>query len=315
MKLKIISYNIDGLPTTLDLKDLPLILRPIAYIYKLIKGTTIIKINDNDNKTECINNIGNKLKSSNADIIAIQEDFNYDDILMDNLYPQYNYGTWLGGFNLSKLFSSTEWFTCFPFPRFKADGINVLFNKYIKVMDEKIIRWKKSNGYFSHANDKLTHKGFRLYPVTYNDVSIDIYIVHMDADFYHPENCPDVSKDIKARKAQFKQLSEYIIKRNSNALTIIIGDTNSTIKYAWDVDNLNYFIDSLKTKSNIYPELLEADNKEDVDKAIIVNNKLSAYKINCAKCFFDTSYNGLSDHDPLVLELNIGMRPLKDVLK
>jgi hypothetical protein len=40
--MKIITYNIDGLPESLDLNDLPWIFKPIVWIYKLFKKTTII---------------------------------------------------------------------------------------------------------------------------------------------------------------------------------------------------------------------------------------------------------------------------------
>ena len=41
-QLKLITYNIDGLPEKLDLNDLPLILRPIAWVYKLIKKRELL---------------------------------------------------------------------------------------------------------------------------------------------------------------------------------------------------------------------------------------------------------------------------------
>ena len=33
--------------------------------------------------------------------------------------------------------------------------------------------WNKSNGYISHANDELTHKGFRYYNITVNNTLLD----------------------------------------------------------------------------------------------------------------------------------------------
>ena len=58
MKLKVLTYNVDCLPEIIDLKDLPWILKPIAWIYKLIKKTTIVRINDNTNSSEKIKQIG-----------------------------------------------------------------------------------------------------------------------------------------------------------------------------------------------------------------------------------------------------------------
>ena len=39
---------------TLDLNDLPWILKPITWIYKYIKKTTIVRINDNINTDICL---------------------------------------------------------------------------------------------------------------------------------------------------------------------------------------------------------------------------------------------------------------------
>ena len=121
-QLKLITYNIDGLPEKLDLNDLPLILRPIAWVYKLIKKTTLITINDGNNKAENIKKIGTYLENENPDIIAVQEDFNYHNELTKNLNDSYCSGTYSGGFDLKHIFKSMTWF---PKPRFKADGINL----------------------------------------------------------------------------------------------------------------------------------------------------------------------------------------------
>ena len=88
-QLKVITYNIDGLPETLDLNDLPCIFKPIAWIYKLIKKTSIVKINDNKDTSKKMIEIGQYFIDSNADIIGIQEDFNYHKELMDKLHNKY----------------------------------------------------------------------------------------------------------------------------------------------------------------------------------------------------------------------------------
>lgn len=137
--------------------------------------------------------LAEKLAKEDADIIGVQEDFNYHDKLVQAL-PTYNMGTYSGGFDLSKAFSSIDWF---PYPRFKADGLNI-FSKH-PISNEDIQHWDTSYGYLTHANDKLTKKGFRAYQTQVNGVDIDVYVLHMDADFYNPETCPDVSKDVEAR--------------------------------------------------------------------------------------------------------------------
>lgn len=312
--IRFVSYNIDGLPEKIDLKDLPWILKPIAWVYKLIKKTTVITINDNANKGKAIEAISKWLNEVNADIIAVQEDFNYHSELMGSLSDRYDSSTYTGGFDISKLFSNTEWLTCFPLPRFKCDGLNLITKrKGVNVTHESIIRWKKGCGYFKHGNDLLTHKGFRHYSVIVDgDVEFDMYTVHMDADFYDPEKCPDVKCDIEARKEEFKQLSDNILSRISygiNKPIIIIGDTNSTEKYEWDIENVNECL--IKPINEIaFLEITEVKpyNGIDVDRAFIINNLKAPWKITDANdCHYEFVANEeigpLSDHKALLVAL------------
>ena len=311
-EFKIITYNIDGLPESLDLNELPIIFKPIAWIYKLIKNTSIVKINDNEDTSKKILHISKCLEKSNADIIGVQEDFNYHNELMTYLY-NYDIGKYTGSFDLSKLFLNTEWLSYFPFPRFKADGMNIIVNNNTsEINNEDIISWNNSYGYFNHANDLLTHKGFRFYNVTVNNIFIDVYIVHMDADFYHPEKCPNVDKDIKARKSQIDQLLDYIYKRHDEGIfnpIIIMGDTNSYNKYEWDLENINYFVNALNCVPEFECKEAIPENYSDCDRIFFINNDKYKYKINIKKCYFDMDFNKeigrVSDHKPLVAIFDI----------
>jgi len=307
--IKLITYNIDGLPSELDLNDLPWILKPIAWIYKLFKGTTIISINDNGNKKEDIENISKYLSSSEADIIGVQEDFNYHDELMSSLKDNYSCGKYTGGFDLSKLFSNTEWLTYFPLPRFKCDGINIIAKKNrIDVIQktEDIKRWKKCYGYFTHANDALTHKGFRYYTtVIDNEIPLDVYMLHMDADFYDAEKCPNISGDLEARESQLKQLVEYIDKAKSYNPIIIFGDTNTYDKYEWDKTNIqDNLINAINNINGLNIQEAIPTNHSDCDKLFYVNNDKSKYQLSLKECSFDTNITS-SDHYPLIAKIDI----------
>ena len=307
--LKLVSYNIDGLPETLDLNDLPWLLKPIAWIYKLIKKTTIVVINDNVDKSRCIGDISEYLLESDADIIGIQEDFNYHDTVAGPLRGLYHEGTYMGGFDLSKIFSSAEWWSCFPLPRFKADGLGFFSKRGLtEIEGEDIKRWKKSYGYFTHANDKLTHKGFRHYEVKVESKTLDIYVLHMDADFYNPESCPDVSGDIKARKCQLKQLVKYIIDRKNSGVdnpAIIMGDTNSGT-YEWDVENINeYLLKPINSENGLSIEEVMPDNMVDVDRAFLVNNEASRCKLVSEGGHYNAEMDGKSDHRPFEFKVAI----------
>ena len=293
MEIKVVTYNIDGLPTKLDLKDLPWFLKPVTWIYKLIKGTTEVVINDNDNKEECMDLIGRYLKNSKADIIGVQEDFNYHEQLAHYL-EDYTQGTYTGGMDLK---GNIKWL---PYPRFKADGLG-LFAKSGIIKEEKIVTWNKSYGYFKHANDKLTQKGFRFYTINIDKVNVDVYILHMDADFYNPDTCPNVSKDVEARGSQLRQLSDFIKDRylsGFNNPIIIMGDTNSSPDYQWDIDNIQ---ENLITPIKGLPmtDICEVvpDNARDVDRIFIINTVCSEYILVLSKCSYDLAF-GKGDGKP-----------------
>lgn len=302
-KIKIISYNVDGLPAQVDIAELPWVLRPIAWIYKLVKGTTVVTVNDNKDVEEKARKIGRRLAEQEADIIAVQEDFNYHYEIIESLANDYNCGKYTGGFSISRIFKVTEWLTHFPLPRLKADGLNIITRKKrVAVYHENIVGWKKSCGYVSHANDLLAHKGFRHYVLSVGTCSIDLYIVHLDADFYDRSN--DVSGDVEARRAQFAQLGDYIVERlmeRSERPVVIVGDTNCRLGNEWD-DSL----DALTSRLDKFARLHEAMaiNYTDVDRLFFLNNPLSNYMLHVVSCWYDKSEK-LSDHYPLIVELGV----------
>lgn len=298
-KLRVCTYNIDGLPDKLDLNTLPWVLRPIAWIYKLFKKTTVITINDNDDKQRDAVAVGAKLYLMDNDIIGVQEDFNYHCYVSARM-PSYSFGRYTGGFFLDKIFSSVEIFSYFPLPRFKADGLNIIVkNSRVKIVSGDIVRWDKSNGYFNHANDLLTHKGFRHYEIIVDgEVPLDVYIVHMDADFYNG-NYAGIEDDVNARRAQMSQLTDYIIrfKKTDCSPTIIMGDFNSTKKYEWDNDNIEHL---LKEPINNIPYLHidEAGTTEDVDRIFYIKDDRCSIEIECeCTTIWDESPRP-SDHNP-----------------
>lgn len=277
--IKAITYNIDGLPEVLDLNDLPWLLKPVAWIFKLFKGTTLVTVNDNKGGKERTAEISQRLHDSDFDIICVQEDFNNHTELTSCL-QEYQQGTFMGAIDLSRIFSMVRWL---PIPRYKSDGL-CFFSKHL-IVEEWIVPWKHSYGYFSHANDKLMMKGFRRYVINKDGVYIDVYVVHMDADFYDPVTCPDVSGDIKARKKQTEQLHQFIANHPTTNPIIIIGDTNCLDPLGW--------------------KEVVASNHRDVDRVFYINHPEATYKIKPAECQYCTDYTGLSDHLPLEVTFSI----------
>lgn len=294
-KIRFVSYNVDGLPDKLDLRELPWIFKPVYWVYRLFKKTPYVAINDGSDRKKYIEDISVYLNSLKADVIAVQEDFNYHRELLGNLVG-YLDSTYTGDISLKDLFSKTEWR---PLPRFTADGLNVFVNIGTATRaGEDIVRWKKSNGYIGSANDKLTHKGFRYYNITAKNIPMDVYVVHMDADFYRPgDKAPE--KDAEARKSQIKQLLAYIEKKPSNNPIIILGDTNTTNRWYWDVNNVKLLTDAGFAEA-------EPTGEKDVDRLFYKNNDKSLYEITG----YTASYGkeGLSDHKPLIVDLNISRK-------
>ena len=302
MRIKVITYNIDGLPETLDLNDLPIVLRPIAWLYRLFKGTTLITINDDKEKADKTLEISKRLSYSDADVIVVQEDFNYHNEL--TWYIGYRSGTYSGGFDLKRIFSSVRWF---PYPMFKADGLNIFVNSKIQVVSEKIVPWKKSYGYFGHANDKVTTKGYRQYVIMKDLLPIDIYVVHMDADFYRPG--VNVTNDVKARRSELKQVVNEILDRYDSGIhrpSIIIGDTNCNDDYSWDADALyECLVAPITEKTFLGISEAIAANGNDVDRCFVINDSKAVCNLLIKEAYYDQSYIGLSDHLPLVVTLEI----------
>jgi len=307
-RIKLITYNVDGLPEYIDLKYLPWYLKFITLIYYCIKGTTKVKVNDNDGITDCIKRISSWLNFTGSDIICVQEDFDYHDILVSDLINSYNCGTHEGGLLSGGI-------DIFPYPRLNADGLGLMVkNDRVKILDEDCIKWNKSYGYFTHANDKLTKKGFRFYCLLIDDeIKLDLYVVHMDADFYDPVNCPDVSGDVNARKHQLIQVVDYIKGRNRCGIhnpIIIIGDTNSSVNYEWDVDNIrNYLMHPINVTNGLCIYEAIPNNMRDVDRVFYINDDKSDYYLLFGSCEFGgDDVNGLSDHRPLISEFSFKLR-------
>ena len=139
------------------------------------------------------------LNASGADIICVQEDFQYHGIL-DRGMTNYPYKTYTSG----------------GIP--VGDGLNV-FSKY-PIYNIDRVAWEKFNGILSAANDGFTPKGFLKFTADIDGVLIDIYNIHVDANG-SPADC-------EAKDAQFHQLADYIKANSEGRAVLITGDFNAT---------------------------------------------------------------------------------------
>lgn len=305
---KIITYNVAGLPVTIDLNDLPWYLKPIAWVYKLFKKSTIIPLNTDGPGKHCTKLIGQKFLYSDADIIGVQEDFNYNNVLVDTVYQHYNTGIYSGGLELSR-FGELVHFYWKQLPTFRIDGLNLFTKKErVNVLSEKLITWNDHYGYFDHANDALMDKGFRHYVLNIdNELFLDVYNLHMDASWGNDSDAP--TEDSEARRKQLIQLAKYINSTNTKNPIIIIGDTNLRERYVSDKMNMHTFISELAEYFNANDAFKVCGSgkvEDDVDKILYINNLKSDYRLTAVDCQFDYTYelNGrrFSDHNPLIAE-------------
>lgn len=294
--MKLVTYNVDGLPETLDLNDLPWIFKPCVWVYKLIKGTTLVSLNDNKNRSEKTYDISKYLSDSKFDIIGVQEDFNYHKELISYLQG-FSTGTFMGAIDFSKIFSMVKWF------RYKSDGLNLFIAGIWVIVKEDIVEWKDSYGYFSHCNDKLTRKGFRRYELHHKDYGyLTVYVLHADAS----EKRDDI-EDSETRRKQFTQLVTYIKNYKLDLFPpahpiIIMGDTNCSSS-EMDEETINeYLIKPLSEHINV-SEVLQPFPKHTLDRIFVINPIHSLTKVVVNGCGYGPK--GLSDHRPCWIDFDI----------
>ncbi|MDD5931889.1 MAG: hypothetical protein PUC45_05425 [Oscillospiraceae bacterium] len=284
------SMNVDGLPNK-------------------ILG---ISINSDGPGSDGTKAISAKMAEYGWDIIGVSEDFNYNTELMSSL-TDYDSGTHRGG--VSRLNNDT-------------DGLNLIWKNTASVTGEKCTSWNThySTGIFDTGNgaDGMIDKGYRYYAATVAEgVTVDVYILHMDAD--------SDTGDIKARESQLTQLANAIKDSNNGNPIIVMGDTNCRYTRE-DLEGL--FIDAINederftiqdawielVRNGDYPaygsEALVAKDKggtydypdaEIVDKVFYINNTdsdvtLNAKKYTIAEDFTDENGTALADHWPVVVK-------------
>lgn len=165
--------------------------------------------------------IGEKLNAMNYDIVAIQEDFNYDVYLRELMTNYENRPDWLG--NIGERHQTVH---SGGIPL--GDGLNI-FSTF-SLYNEYRVPWEVSAGVLEGGADELTYKGILVTTIEVaEDHYVDIYDIHADA--YGD------AASVNARKAQYTQLTNYIKKHSVydevtgtyDHAVIVTGDFNSSI--------------------------------------------------------------------------------------
>lgn len=191
---QVACLNVDGLPPSISILGININLNPDG---ALEKGST---------------RIGELVAQKGWDVVALSEDFNYHNYLMEPLNSYYNQGTYRGevSLNNTKLDGKLK---------VNTDGLGLLWKKHLTASGETYIKWNKTNGYTDKGSDELIFKGARYYCVKIaSGLEVDVYIHHMDAETNKEDN--------EARESQITQLVDYILASNNKRPIIIMGDTN-----------------------------------------------------------------------------------------
>jgi len=153
--------------------------------------------------------IAAKICETGADVVAVQEDFNYHSNLVANL-SGYNYMTKHSG----------------SVPG--GDGLNV-YTKNSPIYDATRTQWNKSAGGIAEG-DSLTPKGV-LYTVLDmgNGIYVDFYDLHADAF--------DGDDSALARVDNYTQVLNLISKNSADRPVIITGDFNTSVHIKNQGDN------------------------------------------------------------------------------
>lgn len=300
-RFTVASLNVDGMPRSVK-----------------ILGVADLTLNPDAKEAAGATAIGGKLKAMGYDIVAVEENFNYNDQLMQEIASVYGEGTHRGGIDITAasygafIAQSTV---------FDTDGLNLLYRKgRAAIVEESWTGWQDKNGYTEDGADRLIDKGYRYYMVTVDDtLELDVYVVHMDAE------CTPA--DLVARESNMRQVVNAILSSSNKRPILIIGDTNCRytrdrveeviidgisadarftcrdiwIEHAWDGEFPAFGEDARMVSDPYYG----FQHGEVVDKIFYINNCESPYHLQAEYYLQDTSFvneagEPLADHWPVV---------------
>lgn len=250
------------------------------------------------------------------DIIATQEDFNYDEELRTALDEDYDCGLWQGDIDLGQVNWLKFWDT-----KFDTDGLRVFWRKQHQLESETAVAWTDAYGRFDHCWDDMVTKGFRRCEMTLaSGQRIVVYDMHMDASTESDEASGDDGGDKVARWNQWRQLRDSVKAHLDERPVILMGDMNSL----YPRDSIKaLFIDPINATQHHhvqdawveyclggeYPALGENDrnvafaNGETLDKILYINPvegqkiKLISYQLERDYVWDDGT--PLGDHYPI----------------
>lgn len=200
---RVVTYNVDGLPAQTPLLNMNI-------------------TNSNSPGPEGSEEMGRRIKALNPDLIAVQEDFDFNGSFSTGLGNEYSQGWWRGAFSWSSINNL----------HLNTDGLNLFW----KEETMPVVKGSESCTEFNDRYGRLIleggpdsgfdwyiAKGFRysrakVKDISGRDASIDIFFTHMDAG--------SSEGDINAKNSQLTQMTNQILN-TGNRPKIVMGDFNS----------------------------------------------------------------------------------------
>lgn len=175
--MKIVNLNVDGLPIP------------------------AFATSENRDPLACSKKLPPVINAMGADIVAVQEDFNFHFIHKKEIDLPYK-----------TLHSG-------PIPF--GDGMN-FFSRY-PMYNVAREAWDETYGVLDSCGDELTPKGFMCASMEIADgVYVDVYDLHADADWG-----VEYERDLAARLSEYRQLLRFVDSYSKDHAVIIVGDVNA----------------------------------------------------------------------------------------
>ena len=305
------TLNVDGLPLTLKF--------PIV-------GSK--DINPDGPGTDVTPLISSYIANKQIDVIAFQEDFNYDSYLRSNM-GAYTFGTHRNEITSDIVYTrpvDTDGLQ-FATRNAAASFANESYTQFTSCYTEDVIQLAQLKANIKDGNS-LIKKGYRYYEVTVDGQKIDVYIAHTDAG---TTNESSTDPFVVSREAQLTQIANAIIANgNTNRPKIFMGDTNCR----WTREDIRTnFIDILSSTYDVKDAWVElvnngnyptpgstSVNDEVVDKIFYLNPKASnSYRLTPLTYLHDSENyvrsdgtTPLSDHAPVIVEFSIAYNEAVD---
>lgn len=271
----------------------------------------VLKVNPDGPGNGGTARIGKYLANNGYDLIMLQEDFNYHDVLSVFLEDDYQLDEWTGDVEVA---GHTIDFLHLQNHRFECDGLMACWKKDLAVTPSARQPWQQNFGKFSHELDEMVTKGFRRYEVTLRSGDrIVVYNMHMDASDEKDEAEQNDAKDKAARLAQWAQLREDVLQHLDSRPIIIAGDMNSL--YSRD-DVKSVFIDAINasgcaTVADVCMEL-NKQGEETIDKILYINpvmgTAIKPVAFSLDKAGYQYEGRPLGEHYPVVATFQVVSR-------